>query len=312
MLRSSTDTGSMDALSIALLQLPAVADQPEANLRSGLEACRSAAGLDADIAVFPELWQLGYAPCPAAGPARRTWLDRAIDLDDPWLDAYRRLAGELDMAMVVTFLQRWPGGPRNAATLIGRDGRVALTYAKVHTCDFAFEAILTPGDEFPVATLDTRRGAARVGIMICYDREFPEAARELMLGGAEIILTPNACELPDERIGQFRTRAFENMVAVAMANYPDARCHGRSCAFDGVGFAADGSPRDHQLVQAGEEPGVVLAHVDLDLLRHCRRTQARGDAYRKPHTYARLARAATPEPPFDRPDARRGIGRRHP
>jgi len=55
--------------------------------------------------------------------------------------------------------------------------------------------------------------------MICYDREFPESARILMLKGAEIILTPNCCELEQSRLGQFRTRAFENMVGVAMANY---------------------------------------------------------------------------------------------
>src|SRR4051794_38026705 len=55
--------------------------------------------------------------------------------------------------------------------------------------------------------------------MICYDREFPESARVLMLGGAELILTPNACGLDADRLGQFRARAYENMVGVAMANY---------------------------------------------------------------------------------------------
>lgn len=279
----------MSALTIALLQLPGSENDPDSNLRAGLRACRIAAERGADIAVFPEMWQLGYAPCPAEGPARQAWLDRAVDTSDSWLDAFRSLAGELDMAIVATFLQRWPGGPRNAATLIGGDGRSVLTYAKVHTCDFAFEAVLTPGADFPVAGLDTRLGEVRVGVMICYDREFPESARELMLGGAELVLTPNACELPDDRIGAFRARAFENMMAVAMANYADERCHGRSCAFDGVAFRDDGSPRDHQLVQAGAAEGVVLAELDLDMLRHCRRTQARGSAYRKPHAYTRLA-----------------------
>ena len=55
--------------------------------------------------------------------------------------------------------------------------------------------------------------------MICFDREFPESARILMLKGAEIILTPNACEMEDNRICQFKTRAYENMVGVVLANY---------------------------------------------------------------------------------------------
>ena len=102
-----------------------------------------------------------------------------------------------------------------------------LTYAKVHICDWGMEAALTPGDGFRVADLDTRAGTVRVGLMICYDREFPESARVLMLGGAELILTPNACGLDADRLGQCRARASENMVGVAMANYatpdPDRR-----------------------------------------------------------------------------------------
>ena len=60
-------------------------------------------------------------------------------------------------------------------------------YAKVHTCDFGAERALTPGDGFYVTELDTACGLVRVGAMICYDREFPESARILMLKGAELI-----------------------------------------------------------------------------------------------------------------------------
>ena len=106
-----------------------------------------------------------------------------------------------------------------------------------------FERWLTPGEAFPVATLDTAGGPVRVGVMICFDREFPESARALMLAGAELVLTPNACPLTDDRIGQFRARALENMLAVAMVNYP--RFGDRSCAFDGIAFApGTGVPRD--------------------------------------------------------------------
>jgi predicted amidohydrolase len=125
-----------------------------------------------------------------------------------------------------------------------------------------------------------------------------------MLEGAEIILTPNACPLSDDRVGQFRSRAFENMLAVAMANYP--RFGGRSCAFDGVAFAgADGPPRDHRVVEAGRAEGIVLARLDLDALRAYRCTQFSGDAYRKPGAYGRLADRSPPRPPFVRSGSRR-------
>ena len=130
------------------------------------------------------------------------------------------------MAIAVTYLERSPAGPRNVVTLFDSAGREALTYAKVHTCSFDLpEQALAPGTEFPVARLETRAGPVAVGAMICFDREFPEAARLLALGGAELILVPNACELEANRLGQVRARAFENMVAVAVANY--AAPHGQ-------------------------------------------------------------------------------------
>ena len=120
-----------------------------------------------------------------------------------------------------------------------------MTYAKVHTCDFSMEAACTPGDDFYVCSLDTDKGDVKVGAMICFDREFPESARILMLKGAELILTPNSCLLDDGRVGQFRARAFENMVGVAMTNYAAPQCNGRSVAFDAVSFEEpDGEPRE--------------------------------------------------------------------
>ena len=76
-------------------------------------------------------------------------------------------------------------------------------------------------------TLETKGGPVRVGAMICMDREFSESARILMPKGAELILTPNACPLEAHRLGQFRARAFENMVGLAMANYAAPQYNGR-------------------------------------------------------------------------------------
>ncbi|HLI36405.1 MAG TPA: carbon-nitrogen hydrolase family protein [Streptosporangiaceae bacterium] len=294
----------MGTLSVALVQADGCGTDTGANLRRGLAACRTAADLGADLALFPELWQVAYAGCPASPAGRRHWAGHAIDPGDPWLQAFRDLARRAGKAIAITYLQRWPGAPRNVATVIDRHGRDVLTYAKVHTCDWVFERWLTPGDDFAVAALDTRHGPVRVGVMICFDREFPESARALMLGGAEIILTPNACPLTDDRLGQFRARAFENMLAAAMANYP--RFGGRSCASDGMAVTPDGSsPRDHCVAAAGPGEEIALARIDLDALRSYRQAGPLADAYRKPRSYARIAATSPPRPPFLRPRSRR-------
>ena len=97
------------------------------------------------------------------------------------------------MAIGITFLEKYEPLPRNTLCLFDRFGNRVLTYAKVHTCDFGDECRLTAGDDFYVADLNTEQGNVKIGAMICYDREFPESARILMLKGAEIILVPNAC-----------------------------------------------------------------------------------------------------------------------
>jgi predicted amidohydrolase len=287
----------MPSLTVALLQFKSPGADPGRALRDGERACREAAAQGADVALFPEMWQIGYTlPAPEAF---------ATPTDGPFVDHFRALAGELGMAIVVTYLQRWDGPPRNAATVIDRHGDVVFTYAKVHTCDFGPEDAITAGQHFRVGELDTAAGPVRVGVMICFDREFPEAARLLMLGGAELILTPNACIIDEERRGQFRARAFENMVGVAMANYaarvPNGGedCNGHSIAFDGVCYRPDGRPRDHRLVEAGDEEGVFLATFDLEAMRDYREREPWGGAYRKPAAYEALAR---PEPaPLRRP-----------
>jgi predicted amidohydrolase len=277
----------MSTVRVALLQLPGNGVRERAALGAGERACRTAAGLGADIAVLPEMWQIGYEPCPADPPGREAWCARAIAEDSPFVAHFRALAAELGMAIVVTYLQRWDGAPRNTATLIDRHGQIALTYAKVHTCAFNTEAVLTPGSEFGVADLD----GVRVGLMICFDREHPEAARALMLAGAELILVPNACVLDEERIGQLRARAFENAVGIAVANYPaPGPCNGHSVAFSGVCYDPSGRPLASKLVEAGEQEGVVVATFDLDEARAYRAKEPWGARYRRPFAYGALVR----------------------
>jgi predicted amidohydrolase len=296
-------------LRLALCQLASGGD-PQDNLAKGLAACSKAAEGAADVAILPEMWQIGYAPCPDDEAGRARWQEIAICRDDRWLGAFRRAASDLNMAILTTFLERWPGSPRNTALLIDRHGRDVLCYAKVHTCDWGMEKALTPGGSFEVAQLDLERGFVDVGVMICADREFPESARELMLGGAELILVPNACPLAGERTNQLRSRAFENMTAIATVNYSAPDQDGHSTVFDGMVFEEDGQPngqpRDQLIFEAGDAEDVHLATLDLDALREYRARETMGDAYRKPRAYRRLTSDEQGVPVFDRSDSRRG------
>nr|WP_217155957.1 hypothetical protein [Sphaerobacter thermophilus] len=124
-----------------------------------------------------------------------------------------------------------------------------------------------------------------------------------MLNGAEIILTPNACPLEPNRIGQFRARAFENMVGVAMANYAAPQQNGHSVAFDPIALDEEERFRDTLIVEAGEAQGIYLAPFDLDRLRAWRQREVWGNAFRRPHRYGPLV-APEVQDPFVRRDAR--------
>jgi N-carbamoylputrescine amidase len=295
----------MNTLKIALLQMTAHGYDQAANLAKGEAFCRRAAAMGADIALFPEMWNIGYQFYDPKEPgAHERWLAQAICRDDPFVTHFRSLAKELDMAIAITYLEKWEGRPRNSVSLIDRHGEIAMTYAKVHTCEFDFEAALTPGDDFYVCALDTAIGEAKIGAMICYDREFPESARILMLKGAEIILTPNACDLEENRIAQFKTRALENMVGAAMANYAAPHDNGHSIAFDGIGFTENESSRSMLVIEAGEGEGIYIAEFDMDRLRKYRESETWGNAFRRPRLYSALTSEEV-QPPFVRPEATR-------
>jgi N-carbamoylputrescine amidase len=295
----------MGAVKVALLQMTPCGGDLDANRAKGEAFCRRAREMGADVALFPEMWSVGYTFYDPAQPGgSETWQAAAVGRHDDFVTRFGRLAQELDMAIALTYLERWDGAPRNSLSLIDRHGEMVMTYAKVHTCDFDLEANLTPGDDFYVCTLDTAQGNVKVGAMICFDREFPESARILMLKGAELILTPNACVLEAHRIGQFKARAFENMVGLAMANYAAPKANGHSVAFSPVAFDDKGDPVDALLLEAGGDEGVYLAEFDLDEIRAYREREVWGNAFRKPRCYGLLT-ALEVEQPFVRASARR-------
>jgi N-carbamoylputrescine amidase len=295
----------MGLTKVALLQMTGCGTDKNANLSKGEVFCRRASAMGADIALFPEMWSIGMTFYdPSAEGERERWRALAIDRDDPFIIHFQNLARELSMAIALTYLENWNTAPRNSVSLIDRHGEIMLTYAKVHTCEFDCEAALTPGDGFPVRTLDTPQGDVKIGFMICFDREFPESARILMLEGAELILTPNACTLDEHRLSQFKTRAYENMVGVAMTNYAAPQNNGHSAAFDGVAYPVEDEPRDTLLVEAGDDEDVYLAAFDVDSIRAYRKREVWGNAYRRPRLYKTLISEEV-EPPFVRGDATR-------
>ena len=368
----------MGTLQIALLQMASRGNDQQANLVKGEAYCRRASAMGADIALFPEMWNIGYTPwsdtlfdascdlwkapelwgqeaaqgeTPEQRQEREAWQAQAIERDSAFVSHFRALARGLNMAIALTYLERWPdagvratngsesagtrwqpasdqrerecgnpvparaaprsgpqapaagGAPRNTMSLIDRHGEIALTYAKVHTCDFGpMEAACTEGDDFYVCALDTAQGPVQIGAMICYDREFPECARVLMLKGAEIILVPNACEMEANRTIQLQTRAMENMVGVALTNYAAPQENGHSVAYDPVAFDKHGKSRNTLVVEAGEDEGIYLAPFDLEKLRDYRLRESWGNAFRRPHRYGLLTSPEV-QPPFIRVNA---------
>ena len=288
-------------LKIALLHLLPGADLKE-QTAIGEKACREAKALGADIALFPEMWSCGYT-IPEDPQQLR---ELSVPRNGSFVQGFGCLAKELDMAVGITYLERFDAASRNTLTLFDRHGNEVFTYAKVHTCDFGDEARLTPGNEFYTASLDIAAGPVQVGAMICYDREFPESARILMLQGAELILTPNACPMEINRLCQLRARAFENMLAIATVNYPAGKpdCNGHSTLFDGVPWLPEEPDvRDMQLLVAGETPGIYVAELDLSMLRAHREAEVHGNAFRRPDRYSLLTAEAV-KPPFVRKENR--------
>lgn len=284
----------MKTLTVALLQL-LPEEKIEANKEKGIEACKKAKLMGADIALFPEMWSVGFKIPKDINELKKN----AVDVDGDFISSFRSLAKELEMAIGITFLEKYEPFPRNSICLIDRFGEIKFTYAKVHTCDFGDECRLSSGNDFFVTDLDTKIGNIKVGSMICYDREFPESARILMLKGAEIILVPNACPMEINRLSQLRARAYENMVGIATVNYAKGKfdCNGHSSAFDGIAYRVEEPcSRDTVVVEAGETEGIYLANFPIDELRDYRKREVHGNSYRHPAKYKMLVEEKIEEP----------------
>ncbi|MCD8398922.1 MAG: carbon-nitrogen hydrolase family protein [Lachnospiraceae bacterium] len=273
-------------LKIALLQiLPGRSIEEQFTI--GKKACKRAKTMGADIALFPEMWSSGYY-IPQDEKAIN---ELSISAKDDFVQGFRALAADLEMAIGITFLEKHEPKPLNSIILFDRRGYEVLHYSKVHTCAFADEKMLSEGEDFYVSELDVGEDIVKVGSMICFDREFPESARILMLKGAEVVLAPNACPMEINRLCALRTRAYENKIVIATCNYPAGQpdCNGHSTVFDGVAWLRDEpGVRDMCILEAPNEEGIYIAEIDMDFLRGYRKYEVMGEKYRHPEKYGAI------------------------
>ena len=261
---------------VAVLQKRPIPGNKEQNVRTISEYMKLATDQGADMLLLPECFITGYN-LPAS-------YEDALTDNSKLLDQLCQAAKEYGIGVVATSFTRGTTKPQNTAFVINKDGDILMKYSKVHTCDFADEKGLESGNEFKVCDFH----GVKIGIMICYDREYPESARILMLKGAELILVPNDCEAMAPRLQALSTRAYENMVGVVMAN-PNGRNAGSSCAFSPICWDRSGQCVDNTLLMADEmTEGLYYAEFDMDKLRAYRQCEMMGNTFRKVKAYGEL------------------------
>lgn len=260
---------------LSVLQANAVVLDVGANLATIDDAARRAAQAGADVLLTPELFPVGYAP-----------LRLLRDLDPASLPAIRErladIARRSNIALVyslpavvdgrgVTNGQAGEGtapadGPRwhISATLLDATGTEVLSYAKVHLFGGEERQAFVAAAE-PPAVVDFK--GVRTSLLICYDIEFPEAARAAAARGAELLLVPTALSAGFEAVPQvlIRARALESQLHVAYANH----CGDEDIYTFGGGSVVAG-PDGALLAEAGEGPALLFAEVGTEAVRAAR------------------------------------------
>jgi predicted amidohydrolase len=237
-------------------------------------AIRSAALQGAQVVVLPELVQSGYLFAD-----RDEALSLSETTDGPALRLWTALAKELNVVVVGGFCERLQGDAlANSAAMIDPQGLRAV-YRKAHLWDAESE-IFSPGNEAP-PVVETVHG--RIGMLICYDLEFPEWVRLPALAGAELLCAPvnwpDGPRPPTERpaeVVRVQANASVNRMFIAAC---DRHGHER-----GVGWVqgsvivdADGYPLAGPAEQGGEQ--ILLATLNLAEARN-KRISARNDLHR--------------------------------
>ena len=253
-------------LTIALYQCPPLPLDVAGNLQRLRDAAQRAQAHGAQLLVCPEMFLTGYA----IGAAAVQTLARSADpvQAQSYAAAVAQIAQQTSMDIVYGYPERSDqGAVYNAVQWVSAQGQVRLNYRKSHL----------------YGTLDTQQFSAapasaalaelrgwRIGLLICYDVEFPEAPRLAALAGADLVLVPTANMEPNDFVPQHivRVRAFENQIALAYANYAGSE---GSLVYNGQSLVcgADGAV----LAQAGRGTEFILATLQPDALDSARRQQ---------------------------------------
>jgi len=249
------------------------------DVASNLEACRRLMSEEAaDLWVLPELFATGYQFLDAAEA-----LAMAESVPDgPTTRALRSFAAAHACHIVAGLPERDGDAAYNAAVLVGPSGVLAV-YRKIHL--FYKETLqFSPGDRpFPVVDI----GCARIGLMICFDHLFPESARSLALGGADIIAHPANLVLPDVAQQTMAVRALENGVFAVTANRVGTESRtDESLTYTGGSQVVD--PTGAVLVRLSELE-VRASVIEIDVARAHRKSITRYNdklADRRPEFYS--------------------------
>jgi predicted amidohydrolase len=201
-----------DRMRIAVMQAAGEVLDVKGNLALVSRAAAEAAAAGADVLVTPELFVCGYAPL-AIQPSLSPELSRDID------DGAARIAQDHRIGLVYSAPAAANGGGWHiSAALLDRAGNELLRYAKVHLFDREEQRVFVPGEAAP-STVDFE--GTRVGLLICYDVEFPEPVRALADAGADVALVPTALGSGFQDVPGIllRARALESQLAIAYANH---------------------------------------------------------------------------------------------
>ena len=253
-------------MNIALIQQSAGEDA-EANVRKGLEKLEVAADNGAELAVYPELAFTRFFP------VRRGAVEAAHKLSEtvpgPTTERFQEKARELGIVTIIKLYEREGDRYYDSSPVIDADGTLLGVNRMLHICDFPGfheQDYYDRGDK-GVPVFETRVG--RVGIAICYDRHYPEVMRELALGGADLVVVPQAGLFGEWPEGMFeaelRVEAFQNGYFAALSNRVGDE---GELVFAGESFVTD--PEGVVLAQAAaKEEEILYAEIDLSVLPEC-------------------------------------------
>lgn len=213
--------------------------------------------------------------------------DQAVGLDSEAMNAYSELAASLQVVLVTSvFERRAPGLYHNTAVIFDRDGSEAGRYRKMHIPDdpaYYEKFYFTPGD-LGFSPVDTSLG--RLGVLVCWDQWYPEAARLMALAGAEMLIYPTAigwasADAPDEQARQLeawttvqRGHAVANGLPVVTVNRvgfePDPSGATDGIQFWGGSFVA--GPQGEFLYRAPfDDEAEAIVEVDMERSEQVRR-----------------------------------------